>query len=298
MNTTNQTAPLTRCPQLCRAAIRLGPELARRSRLRRAVGRYEHHLCLLAWDEIPCIRADRLDLMALIAAHISSLEHRDRESGSWGSTADLLRRIAATERFDVLTTAAFIHAGDPDGYIPPVCTDQYRSYWEDLARAAFTNDRHKRARILGALAAAAIKDAIDADAEPLGVLVLDDIAITELAIAGPARTPDTTWRSLGTDAPGDQQRDLAVPGHWATVGPDSQGGFSWSVFYFDGLDNHKIASSFAGDEDSAKQAVTGWETAALADPASDEADEMAADGTGLHRRLADLAPQDRAGGRP
>ncbi len=294
MNTTYLTAPLTGCRQLCRAATRLGPELARRWRLRRATGRYERHLCLLAWDEIPCIRADRLDLMALIAAYISSLEHRDRESTSWGNTADLLRRIAATERFDVLTAAAFIRAGDPDGYIPPVCTDQYRSYWEDLARAAFTNDRRERARILGALAAAAIKDAIDADAEPLGVLVLDDIAITELAIAGPARKPDTTWRSLGTDEPGDQQRDLAVPGHWATVGPGTQGGFSWTVFYSDGLDRHEIASNLAGDEDRAKQAVADWETAALAAPA---ADEMAAGGAGLHQQLAELAPQGHAGGR-
>jgi hypothetical protein len=297
MNTTHRRAALARCSRLCRAAARLGPELARHWRLRRAVGRYEHHLRLLARDTIPCIRADRLDLMALLAAQISLLEHRDREAASWGTAADLLRRIAATERFDVLTAAAFIRAGDPDGYIPPACTDRYRSYWEILARAAFTNDRHERARILGALAAAAIKDALDAGAEPLGVLVLDDIAVTELAIAGAEREPDTAWRSLGTNEPGDQRRDLAVPGHWATVGPGSRGGFSWTAFYFDGLVHREIAGGFAGDEDGAKQAVAGWETAALAALAAGEPGEMAVDGIDLHRRLAGLASQGRADGR-
>ncbi len=151
-------------------------QLTRPVRRRRAVRRYERHLRALRHDTIPYLRADRLDLLAMIAGTVSGLEHRDRETVSWGNTARFLRAVAASERFDVLTAALFLEP-DPDG-TPAILTAgyEYRSQWELLARAGWDGDRRERARLLAQLAEAAI--------DVPGVLVLDDIAETELAIAG------------------------------------------------------------------------------------------------------------------
>jgi hypothetical protein len=143
--------------------------MPRRSRIRRATRRYERHLQALRTDHVPFSRANQLDLMALLAEGISAAERRDRETGAWAVTADILRAIAASERFCVLVSPGFWGEGG-------ITTAPYRAQWEALAAARRDDDRVAGARILMGLCTAAI-------GQP-GVLVLDDIADTELALAG------------------------------------------------------------------------------------------------------------------
>jgi hypothetical protein len=148
---------------------RLRMLMPRRARIHLATRRYEWHLQSLRTDGIPFSRANRLDLMALLAEGISAAERRDRETEAWGGTADILRAIAASERFEVLSAPDF---WGEDG----ITTAPYRAQWEALAAARRDDDRVVGARILTGLCTAAI-------GQP-GVLVLDDIADTELALAG------------------------------------------------------------------------------------------------------------------
>jgi hypothetical protein len=137
---------------------------------------------MLGRDTIPWVRAGRLDLMALIADTVSMHEHREPQARAWCTTAGLLRAVAASERFTVLGAAWFFEAGESG--IPVVTTSAFRADWEALACAAWRNDRHDRARILTGLCEAA--------GDVPGVLVLDDVADTELAIAGPLPVPQAT----------------------------------------------------------------------------------------------------------
>lgn len=155
------------------ATIRHGRiRLPRRALIRVAIRRYEGHLRALRADRIPFSRANRLDVMARLAEDISADEIRDYETEAWGNTSDILRAIAASERGEVLTS---LYAYDEDR-TAGVTTAAYRQQWEDLARQLMTGDRRKRAAILMDLAGRVV-------GQP-GVLVLDDVADTELAAAG------------------------------------------------------------------------------------------------------------------
>lgn len=81
------------------------------------------------------------------------------------------------------------------------------------------------------------------------------------------------WHSSShDDEPRDQRRDLRAGdgAYWAEIGPDERqkpGGWSWTVIDFD-AGNEDIASGFADDEASAKQAVDEWEAAHAPGPRS------------------------------
>ncbi|HTU73115.1 MAG TPA: hypothetical protein VMG38_06310 [Trebonia sp.] len=148
---------------------RLWTLIPRRARIHLATRRYKRHLQALRTDDIPFSRANRLDLMALLAEGISAAERRDRETEAWGATVGILRAIAASERFEVLSDPDFCGQGG-------ITTAPYRAQWEALAAARNDDDRVAGARILMGLCTAA--------AGQPGVLVLDDIADAELALAG------------------------------------------------------------------------------------------------------------------
>jgi len=169
--------------------------LTARGRQRRALGRYEHHLRSLRHIDDGESRANCLDVMGMIGETLSLLT-RDHESAAWSVTSALLRCVAATERYDVLTACGPVSAelddaatlAAPPGmvFVPPIVSAAYRHQWEALATAAWDGDRRERARILAELAEAAI--------DVPGVLVLDDVAETELCIAA-NREPETAGRS-------------------------------------------------------------------------------------------------------
>lgn len=146
--------------------------LLRPRRLRRAIRRYERHLQALARVTVPRLRADKLDLMALLAETISGYEVREPRAQAWGTTADMLRAVAASERFTVLTDP---YPHDDDVLV--LNSPGLRQRWEALADAGFRGDRRERAEILRELCGAGTRR------ELAGVLVLDDIAETEEAAA-------------------------------------------------------------------------------------------------------------------
>ena len=160
-------------------------QLTRPVRRRRAVRRYERHLRTLRRIDDGESRANCLDVMAMIAETLSIMT-RDRESAAWSVTSELLRCVAATERYMVLAACGphsenldipAIAAAPGLVFVPPIVGAAWRDRWEALAAAAWAGDSRERARILAGLAGAAI--------DVPGVLVLDDIAETELAIPGP-----------------------------------------------------------------------------------------------------------------
>lgn len=69
------------------------------------------------------------------------------------------------------------------------------------------------------------------------------------------------WAPGATGHPGDQERELDVPGYWAEVGPEGdshQAAWSWSVLRYGG-DGAPEASGVAHREAEAKAAVAAWE---------------------------------------
>lgn len=179
-----------------RYLLSLRDDLARRKRMKRTLRRYERHLRALRTVSVPAGRANRLDIMALYSETLSADEHRERETQAWAATADILRAIAATERGCVLTSLDQSRRDGPAGTAA-------RPLWQALACAR--SERAARAGFLAELCASYIT-------EP-GVLVLDDIADTELAIAaapGPARG----WRDCLRSGPPDYRAapELTAPG--------------------------------------------------------------------------------------
>jgi hypothetical protein len=146
-------------------------ELLRPWRLRRAVRRYEHHLKALNETTVPFLRANKLELMALYAEAISGYEHREPATREWGAAADILRAVAATERFCVLADAW------PGRNEPVITSPGFLRHWEDLDRGAVQGDRRERAAVLRRLHAEA------AEWDVPGVSVLEGIARTEDAAA-------------------------------------------------------------------------------------------------------------------
>jgi hypothetical protein len=168
----------------------------RRRRMRHALRRYEHQLRALRTVSAPAGRANRLDIMALYAETLSADERRERETQAWAATADILRAIAATERGCVLTSLDQSRRDGPAGTAA-------RPLWQALACAR--SERAARAGFLAELCASYIT-------EP-GVLVLDDIADTELAIAA-APCPAHGWRDRLRSGPPDYRAapELTAPG--------------------------------------------------------------------------------------
>lgn len=69
-------------------------------------------------------------------------------------------------------------------------------------------------------------------------------------------TPDS-WTSAGTDEPLDKTRGLAVPGHWAIIGPEYPDGYGWTVIA--SADSADVAAGEAANEAAAMAAVAEWE---------------------------------------
>jgi hypothetical protein len=151
---------------------------SRRSCIRRASRQYKWLLEGLRTDPDPRTRANRLDTLGALAEAISDAEVREPQSAAWATTADALRAVAASERFCILSNVT-------TGSYPVITGPEFDGEWDALAKAAIRGDRRERARILRGLVSAALESEEFAGCEFHGLFVLNDIAETELAIAGP-----------------------------------------------------------------------------------------------------------------
>jgi len=65
---------------------------------------------------------------------------------------------------------------------------------------------------------------------------------------------ELTWYSAGTDDPQDEQTDL-MAGYWASIGPDGESRFDWTVMAPDGAD---VTQGRTDSAALAKEAVLQW----------------------------------------
>lgn len=149
-------------------------------RLRRAQRRYAGHFARLGRIHAPGLRAGELEVLAGYASRIAGIGPGGIEAeNDWAARAEILRAVAATERFCVLTDA-----WDYGEEGPRVTGPGEEAAWLTLACAAA-----KGARLTRALTLRALADRWDGTP---GAAVLADIAAAEETLAAPAGAPAST----------------------------------------------------------------------------------------------------------